>query len=324
MNILVTGGAGYIGSHFVKLLLSNGDTPIVLDNLSRGHKEAVPSNVILEVVDLLNHSAVSDVIKKHAPEAIVHFAAFAYVGESVEHPEMYYQNNVIGSFNLIQAAAENGVKKFVFSSTCSIYGNPVKVPISEEQQSNPINPYANTKLIIEMLLKDFENAYGLKHVALRYFNAAGADPSGMIGESHFPEPHIIPIVFQAALGKREKVFVFGNDYDTPDKTCIRDYIHILDLADAHLKALDYLNSGKDSSIINLGTGSGISVFEIIEKAKLVCGMDIPFEITGRRAGDPAVLVADNKKAKKILGWSPKFSIEEILETAWLWHKDPKY
>jgi UDP-glucose 4-epimerase len=324
LKILVTGGAGYIGSHFVKLLLSCGHTPIVLDNLSRGHKESVPENVALEVVDLLNYSAVSDVVKKHKPEAIVHFAAFAYVGESVEHPEMYYQNNVIGSFNLIRTAAENNIKKFVFSSTCSIYGNPVKVPISEEQKSNPINPYANTKLIIEMLLKDFETAYGLKHIALRYFNAAGADPSGLIGESHFPEPHIIPIVFEAALGKRQKVLVFGNDYDTPDKTCIRDYIHILDLADAHLKALDYLDSGNESAVINLGTGSGNSVLEIIEKAKLICKKDIPFEITGRRAGDPAILVADNKKANKLLGWSPKYSIEEILETAWRWHKAPKY
>jgi UDP-glucose 4-epimerase len=305
-------------------MLSNGDTPIILDNLSRGHKESVPANVALEVVDLLNYDTVSNVLKKHSPEAIVHFAAFAYVGESVEHPEMYYQNNVIGSFNLIRTAAENNIKKFVFSSTCSIYGNPVKVPISEEQKSNPINPYANTKLIIEMLLKDFETAYGLKHIALRYFNAAGADPSGLIGESHFPEPHIIPIVFEAALGKRQKVLVFGNDYDTPDKTCIRDYIHILDLADAHLKALDYLDSGNESAVINLGTGSGNSVLEIIEKAKLICKKDIPFEITGRRAGDPAILVADNKKANKLLGWSPKYSIEEILETAWRWHKAPKY
>jgi UDP-glucose 4-epimerase len=324
VKVLVTGGAGYIGSHFVKLLSENGIDVVVLDNLSRGHKEAVSPKIPLEVVDLLNFDSLTGVMKKHQPEAIVHFAAFAYVGESVEHPEMYYQNNVVGSFNLIRSAVEANVKYFVFSSTCSIYGNPTKVPISEEQASNPINPYANTKLIIEMLLKDFEAAYGLKHVALRYFNAAGADSSGLIGESHDPEPHLIPIVLNTALGKRKNVSVFGNDYNTPDGTCIRDYIHINDLGDAHLKALQYLEKGNSSTIINLGTGDGNSVLEIIEKAKKITGKDIPFNIVERRAGDPARLVADNKKAKEVLGWIPKYKIEDILETAWKWHQNRKY
>jgi UDP-glucose 4-epimerase len=324
VKVLVTGGAGYIGSHFVKLLCEKEINVVVLDNLSRGHKEAVQKNVPLEVVDLLAFDSLTGIMKKHKPDAVVHFAAFAYVGESVEHPEMYYKNNVVGSFNLIQAAVQANVKNFVFSSTCSIYGNPIKVPISEEQASNPINPYANTKLIIEMLLKDFETAYGMKHVALRYFNAAGADASGLIGESHNPEPHLIPIVLNTALGKRKNVMVFGNDYDTPDGTCIRDYIHINDLGDAHLKALQYLEAENPSAIINLGTGDGNSVLEIIEKAKMITGRNIPYDIVERRAGDPARLVADNKKAREILGWIPKYKIENILETAWKWHQNPKY
>ena len=324
MKVQVTGGAGYIGSHFVKLLSENGIDVVVVDNLSRGHKESVQQNIPLEVVDLLDFDLLSKVLKKHVPEAIVHFAALAYVGESVEHPEMYYQNNVVGSFNLIRAAVEANVKYFVFSSTCSIYGNPAKVPISEDQPSNPINPYANTKLIIEMLLKDFEAAHGIKHVALRYFNAAGADVSGLIGESHDPEPHLIPIVLNTALGKRKSVSVFGKDYDTPDGTCVRDYIHINDLGDAHLKALQYLQKGNPSTIINLGTGDGNSVLEIIEKSKKIIGMNVPYNVVERRAGDPARLVADNKKAREVLGWIPKYKIEDILETAWKWHKNPKY
>ncbi len=324
MKVLVTGGAGYIGSHFAKLLIEQGIETIVLDNLSRGHKESVLSRVILEVADLNNAAAVTNVLKKYSVDSIVHFAAFAYVGESVEHPDLYYRNNVVGSFNLIRAAAEAGVKNFVFSSTCSIYGNPVKVPISEDQQSNPINPYANTKLVIEMLLKDFEAAFGIKHVALRYFNAAGADASGNIGESHQPEPHLIPIVLNTALGKRKDVSVFGIDYDTPDGTCIRDYIHVNDLSDAHLKALEYLQKGNSSTIINLGTGNGNSVLEIIGKSKILTGREIPYKIVERRAGDPARLVADNKKAKEVLGWIPKYKIEDIIETAWKWHQNPKY
>lgn len=324
MKVLVTGGAGYIGSHFVKLLSENGHTPVVVDNLSRGHKEAVLPGVVFEEADILDFPALVNIIKAHQPDAVVHFAAFAYVGESVEKPEIYYTNNVVGSLKLINACVEFGIKKFVFSSTCSIYGNPLQIPISETESAKPINPYANTKLIIETILKDYETAYGLKHVALRYFNAAGAHQSGLLGESHNPEPHLIPLVLQTAQMKREKILVFGNDYDTPDGTCIRDYIHIMDLADAHLKALEYLDGGNESTFINLGTGDGNSVLEIINKAEKVTGKKIKYEIVGRRAGDPARLVADNKKAKQLLGWSPKYSIEEIIKTAWNWHTNPKY
>lgn len=325
VKVLVTGGAGYIGSHFVKYLVKNNFSPVVLDSLVRGHREAVVDSVPFENADLLDYDSLEKVINKHKPEAIVHFAAFAYVGESVENPELYYTNNVLGSFNLIKAAVKHNIKKFVFSSTCSIYGNPLNVPISESEPAKPINPYANTKLVIEMMLKDFEYKYGLKHVCLRYFNAAGADPEGEIGESHSPETHLIPIVLEAALGKREKVFVFGNDYDTHDGTCIRDYIHVVDLADAHLKALLYLDKENSTSeIINLGTGTGNSVLEIIKRAEEITGKKINYEITGRRPGDPAVLVADNKKARKLLDWKPELKIEEILSTAWKWHSNPRY
>lgn len=324
MKILVTGGAGYIGSHFVLHLVENNHQVCVVDNLSRGHLESIPQNVIFKNVDLLDYSKLSLTIKEFSPQAVVHFAAFAYVGESVEKPELYYQNNVVGSFNLIRAVAEVGVNNFVFSSTCSIYGNPKNIPISEDEPSNPINSYANTKLVIEMLLRDFEKAFGLKSICLRYFNAAGAHTNGLIGESHSPEPHLIPLVLFTAQKKREKILVFGNDYDTPDGTCIRDYIHVLDLADAHLKALQYLFEGGKSTIINLGTGVGNSVLEIIEKAKSITHKDIPYEIVGRREGDPAILVADNKKAKSVLNWSPKFGIEDIIQTAWNWHQNQKY
>ena len=324
LKVLVTGGAGYIGSHFVKLLHESGHEPIVIDNLSRGHREAVPKSVPFEEVDILDYPGVSNVIKKYMPEAVVHFAAYAYVGESVEDPGLYYTNNVEGSLKLIKACTDFDVKKFVFSSTCSLYGNPYKIPISENEPVKPINPYANTKLMIETILKDFDTTHGLKSVSLRYFNAAGADASGELGESHQPEPHLIPLVLFTAQKKRDKILVFGDDYDTPDGTCIRDYIHIVDLADAHLKALQYLDKGNKTEIVNLGTGNGNSVLEIIEKAKKITGKDIPFEVVERRAGDPAILVADNKKAKDVLGWTPKQSIDDILQTAWRWHSNPKY
>ncbi len=324
MRILVTGGAGYIGSHFVKILKNNNKEVIVLDNLSRGHKESIPDGVDFEEVDLLDYGQLKRVFNKYSFDAIVHFAAFAYVGESVENPKLYYENNVVGSFNLIKAAINANIKKFVFSSTCSLYGNPEEIPISEKLPTNPINPYAQTKLIIENILRDFDKAYGMKSVFLRYFNAAGADFSGDIGESHNPEPHLIPIVLNTALGKREKVFIFGDDYETKDGTCIRDYIHINDLGEAHLRALNYLNNGGKTDVINLGTGVGYSVKEIIDSAEEITGKKITTEITGRREGDPAVLVADNKKAKEILGWEPKYNLKDIISSAYNWHKAPRF
>lgn len=325
MNILVTGGCGYIGSHFVKFLQQNSDHKIIVfDNLSRGHREAINNDVDFEKIDLLNPSEIEIGLSKYKIDAVVHFAAFAYVGESVEDPGLYYTNNVTGSINLIKAINKAGIKKFIFSSTCSLYGNPNQVPISESEPTKPINPYAQTKLMIEKVLADFDLSHNLKYAALRYFNAAGADFEGEIGESHDPEPHLIPIVLQTALGKREHIKIFGDDYNTPDGTCIRDYIHVYDLADAHLKALEYLVRGENSDFFNLGTGDGNSVKELIDKAREVTGKEIKSVIAERRAGDPAVLVADNKKAKNILGWNPKYNLDDIIKSAWNWHQNQKY
>jgi UDP-glucose 4-epimerase len=324
MSILVTGGAGYIGSHFVKVLKKYNKKIVVADNLSRGHKESIPDDVDFVKVDLKNYEDTKNIFSKFDIDSIVHFAAYAYVGESVENPEMYYENNVLGSFNLIRAAKNAGVKKIVFSSTCSLYGNPINIPINEAEPTKPINPYAYTKLFIEKILADFDTAYGMKFVALRYFNAAGADFDGEIGESHFPEPHLIPLVLFTALKKRDFISIYGDNYNTPDGTCIRDYIHIYDLADAHVKALEYLENGNNSNIFNLGTGSGYSVKEIIDSAKEITGLEIPYKVSDRRPGDPDILVADNKKAKEILGWSPKYNLKNILSSAFNWHKNQKY
>ncbi len=324
MNILVTGGAGYIGSHLVKILSKSPHSITVLDNLSRGHIESVPPGVGFEKINLLDKIALADLFTRKKIDAIIHFAAFAYVGESVENPGLYYENNVVGSYNLIEAARTAGVLKFVFSSTCSLYGNPEQMPIREDFKTGPLNPYAWTKLIIEQVLRDYDTAYGVKSVCLRYFNAAGASFDGDIGESHDPEPHLIPIILDAAFGKREFVSVFGTDYPTPDGTCIRDYIHILDLADAHIRALNYLEEGRESNIINLGTGEGNSVMDVIEKCRKITGRNINVKIGPRRAGDPAILVADNRKAKEVLGWEPKYNIEQTIESAWKWRLNPKY
>jgi len=324
MKVLITGGAGYIGSHTVKELLQRNYEIIIFDNLSRGHIEAVPDNVCFEKVDILDPVALKNAMDKYSFDSVIHFAAFAYVGESVEHPDMYYRNNVVGSFNLINASKNAGVNNFVFSSTCSVYGNPDKIPLSENMPALPINPYARTKLMIENMLSDFSNAYDMKYVALRYFNAAGDSEDGSIGESHNPEPHIIPLVMFTALGKRDKVLIFGDDYPTDDGTCIRDYIHVSDLADAHIRALEFLKLGGNSTVINLGTGTGFSVKEIINISKEITGVDIKTEISARRPGDPAVLVADNKKAFDVLGWSPKFNLKDIIKSAWKWHKNPVF
>lgn len=324
MTILVTGGAGYIGSHFVKLLQEKGVKIIVFDNLSRGHRESVPDSIAFEHVSLLDFQRLKEAIAKYSIDVVVHFAAFAYVGESVENPLMYYENNVIGSFNLLNAMRERGIDKIVFSSTCSVYGNPEKMPISEDTLTSPINPYAKSKLMVENILSDYSNAYGIRYVALRYFNAAGASEDITIGESHDPEPHLIPLVLYTALGKRDSIRVFGNDYPTPDGTCIRDYIHVSDLGDAHIRAVEYLVQGKESTVINLGTGVGNSVLEVIKSAEKVTGKKIHYEVVGRRPGDPAVLVADNTKASKVLGWQPKFNLDSILTTAWNWHRNPRY
>jgi len=324
LKIVVTGGAGYIGAHFVKMVVNKGFEVLVIDNLCRGHKEAICSGAKLEICDLLDYEKIDSVLADFKPGAVVHFAAFAYVGESVENPAIYYRNNVIGSINLINAIKNNNINKFVFSSTCSLYGNPKNIPISEHEILNPINPYAHTKMIIEKTLEDFSKVYNLNYVALRYFNAAGADPEGEVGESHDPEPHLVPIILQAALGKRKKVYIFGNDYETYDGSCVRDYIHVNDLGRAHLQALEFLSKEKRSEIINLGSGNGYSVKEIINSAREISGKYIKAEVSARRPGDPAILVADNSRAKAVLGWEPEFDLTDILKTAWKWHQNPKY
>lgn len=321
---LVTGGAGYIGSHFVKLLQEEGIEVEVLDDLRRGHAESLAAGIPLHRIDLSNFDSVQNLLTKGYFKNIVHFAAYAYVGESVSDPLLYYRNNVIGGLNLIEAAVASEVPHFILSSTCSIYGNAEIIPISEAHPPDPINPYAKTKLFLENTLEDVAIKGKLKFLALRYFNAAGAHKSGLIGESHDPEPHLIPLVIDAALRGNRAVKVFGNDYPTPDGTCIRDYIHVEDLADAHFFALKRLNEGIDYSVVNLGTGTGTSVKEIIKIVEKVTGTQVKYEIVERREGDPALLVADNKLAQKVLNWSPKHDINSIISSAIYWHKNKKY
>jgi UDP-glucose 4-epimerase len=319
MNILVVGGAGYIGSHAVRFLLAAGHHVTVYDNLSRGHREAVPDGLLVEG-ELTDRSKLVSVLREHQIESVMHFAAFALVNESVNDPSLYYRNNVIAALELLEAMKEAEVKKIVFSSTTATYGEPEAMPISEATPQQPINPYGFTKLVIERALADYATAYGFGYAALRYFNAAGAHPDGMIGEDHDPESHLIPVVLQVALGQREQITVFGDDFATPDGTCLRDYIHVDDLANAHLRALEQIEPGK-GICVNLGTGRGTSVREIVEACRKVTGHPIPTVMGDRRAGDPAELVADNRLAKKLLDWTPKYeSVESIVETAWRWHK----
>ena len=321
--ILVFGGAGYIGSHTVKHLLDNGYQVVVADNLIYGHREAVDKRAVFEHADLLDKFSLQQLFKKHKIDAVIHFAAFAYVGESVADPEKYYFNNVVGTVNLLNVMLENNVKDIVFSSTCATYGEPEYTPIDELHPQNPINPYGRTKLMIEQIFADYERAYGLRHIALRYFNAAGCAANGSIGESHTPETHLIPLVLKAITGERKSISVFGTDYDTPDGTCIRDYIHVEDLALAHRLALEKLPVY--SGCINLGTGIGTSVKEIILAAEEVSGKKCPVEYADRRAGDPARLFADNRKAKEILRWEPAYkNIKDIIQTAWNWEINRRF
>ncbi len=318
--ILIVGGAGYIGSHVNKELNRRGYETVVYDNLVYGHREAVKWGHF-EYGDLGNTARLEEVFNKYDIDAVFHFAAFAYVGESVLNPSKYYNNNVACTINLLDTMVRHGVNKFVFSSTCATYGEPERVPITEDMPQNPINPYGRSKLMVEKILEDYERAYGLHSVCLRYFNAAGDDPDGEVGENHDPETHIIPLVLDAALGRRESIKVFGTDYDTPDGSCIRDYIHVLDLADAHIRALDFMKKEQKSERFNLGTSNGTSVLEIIDAVKRISGKDFKVEYVERRAGDPARLIGGNKKAKEILGWEPKYSdIDTIITTALEWQK----
>jgi len=319
-SVLVAGGAGYIGSHAAKILHQRGYRPVVVDNLSRGHRRAVKWGDFKEA-DLSDSNALAWIMKKYKVKAVMHFAAFAYVGESMSDPALYYQNNVVAALSLLNAMREADCRAFIFSSTCATYGIPASIPIVEENPQNPINPYGWTKLMVEKILDDFDRAYGFSHVNLRYFNAAGADPEGEIGEDHDPETHLIPLVFDAALGKRPNISIFGNDYPTPDGTCIRDYIHVIDLAEAHVLALEHLLGGGDSRSYNMGNNAGYSVLEVIESARKITGREITAVNADRRVGDPPTLVGSSEKIKKELGWKPKYpDLETIIETAWNWHK----
>jgi UDP-glucose-4-epimerase GalE len=319
MRILVTGGAGYIGSHTVRLLLARGHEAVVYDSLVYGHRRAVPADRLI-VADLADTGALDHALLVHRIEAVVHFAAFAYVGESVKQPGKYYRNNVVNTLNLLDALQRHGIRRFVFSSTCATYGLPQRVPITEDEPQKPINPYGHGKLCVEYALHDYAVAHGLGYAALRYFNAAGAAPDGTIGEDHDPETHLIPLVLQPALGQRPHVEIFGTDYPTPDGTCIRDYIHVDDLAEAHALALDRLEDGRELRY-NVGTGKGYSVREVIRAAEEVTGRSVPVKEGPRRAGDPAELVAAADRIRGELGWQPKYTdLRPIVETAWNWHR----
>ncbi|KAA5544615.1 UDP-glucose 4-epimerase GalE [Roseiconus nitratireducens] len=319
MNILVVGGAGYIGSHTVRMLLDAGHQVVVYDNLSRGHRAAVPEGLLVEG-ELADREKLVSVFREKKIDAVMHFAAFALVNESVNDPSLYYRNNVVAAVELLDAMREAGVDRIVFSSTTATYGEPDTIPIAETTPQQPINPYGFTKLVFEQALADYSAAYGIGYAALRYFNAAGAHPDGSIGEDHDPESHLIPIVLQVALGQREFITIYGDDYPTPDGTCIRDYVHVQDLASAHLAALERLEPGK-GLCVNLGTGRGTSVREIVRACREVSGHPIPEVIGERRAGDPPELVADASLAEKLLGWKTRYNdVNEIVATAWKWHQ----
>ena len=320
MNVLVVGGAGYIGSHCVRQLALAGHRAVVLDNMVYGHRGAVASDIPFYQAELGDETAVSAILKDEKIDVVMHFAAYAYVGESVSNPLKYYFNNTAATYHLLQAMLDCGVKKFVFSSTCATFGD-VTPPITEDMPQNPINPYGQTKLDVEHALKNVAHASGLSFAAFRYFNAAGAAPDGTIGEDHKPETHLIPLVFDAATGRRENIQIFGTDYPTPDGTCLRDYVHVDDLSRAHIAVFDKLNEPGAALFYNLGTGTPTSVREVIQAVEKVTGMKVPVVEKERRAGDPPALYADATKAKTELGWRVQYpSIEPIVETAWKWHK----
>ncbi|GAA0784820.1 UDP-glucose 4-epimerase GalE [Hathewaya limosa] len=319
MKILVCGGAGYIGSHMVAELLENGHEVVILDNFQKGHRDAILGGKVYKG-DLRDRSVLDKVFSENKIDAVIDFAADSLVGESVAEPLKYFDNNIGSTINLLKAMRDHEVKYIVFSSTAATYGEPENIPIVEGDRNLPTNPYGESKLAVEKILKWCDNAYGIKYTALRYFNAAGAHVDGKIGEDHNPESHLIPIILQTALGKRDKIFIFGDDYNTEDGSCVRDYIHVTDLANAHLLALKRLMNGGESRIYNLGNGKGFSVKEVIEVARKVTGKEIKAEIAERRAGDPATLIASSKKAMEELQWKPKYnSLETIIETAWKWH-----
>ncbi|MFH1076382.1 MAG: UDP-glucose 4-epimerase GalE [Pseudomonadota bacterium] len=317
--ILIAGGAGYIGSHINKLLNKKGHKTVVFDSLVYGHRELVKWGEFV-LGDLANKKQIRLCFEKYPIEAVMHFSAFAYVGESVAEPAKYYKNNVVNTLKLLETMREFNVRYFIFSSTCATYGIPNEIPITESHPQNPINPYGKSKLMVEEILKDYDSAYGIKHVNLRYFNAAGADPEGEVGEWHEPETHLIPLVLDVASGKRNDIKIFGTNYDTLDGTCIRDYIHVMDLAEAHGLALEYLLNGGTSDSFNLGNGKGFSVKEVVDIAKKITGKGIKTVEWKRRDGDPSMLVGSSKKARSVLNWHPQYDdLKVIIETAWNWH-----
>lgn len=319
MNVLLTGGAGYIGSHVVRALTAAGHRCVVYDNLSNGHAEAVGRNELI-VADVANGEALRVAMREHEINAVIHLAAFIEAGESVVKPDKYFRNNTIIGMTLLDAMRDCGVGRMVFSSTAAVYGTPKRVPIAEQDCLDPINPYGASKLCVEFMLRAYSGAYDMGFVALRYFNVAGADPAGDIGEDHSPETHLIPLVLQVPLGLRDEIKIFGDDYDTHDGTCIRDYIHVCDLADAHVLALDAIETG-GVKVYNLGNGEGFSVKQVIESCREITGHDIPAQTTPRRAGDPAKLIASSKRAMEELNWQPKLPyLKEIVQNAWNWHK----
>lgn len=321
MKIIVVGGAGYIGSHAVKQLIENGDEVIVIDSLETGHRDSVPNNVPFYQVDIRNKEMLKTIFEKEQVDGVIHFAANSLVGESMTRPLKYYNNNVVGTETLLEVLVETGVKNIVFSSTAATYGEVTEMPIKETTPTLPTNTYGETKLAIEKMLKWTHQAHELNYVCLRYFNVAGADASGIIGEAHTTETHLIPLILQVPLGQRSHITVFGTDYATKDGTCIRDYIHITDLVNAHILALRYLIAGGESNVFNLGSNTGYSVLEMIEAAREVTGHPIPMEIGERRAGDPALLIASSEKAKTVLGWEPQYTdIKYIIASAWKWHQ----